>query len=111
MTPWRDPRTGLVVHKPLQRRTRLRNQSVKLARLRRTYAKLRESFLTDNPVCSRCESARATDLHHAAGRLGAALLRVEDFVALCRPCHEWAGQNPTAAIESGISKPRVGRSA
>ena len=59
----------------------MRRESVKLARLRRLYAKMRLDFLTENPWCA-IGGCEATEIHHRAGR-GA--VTAEDYRIALRP--------------------------
>lgn len=92
----------------LTRRTPLRTRSAKLARLQRVYSKMRVVFLTENPWCVRC-GGEGTEVHHAAGRVGADLLRVEMWRSACHDCHVWITEHPRESIEHGWSLPRIGR--
>lgn len=87
----------------------MRTRSPKRARQERLYRQLRDAFLADNPTCQRCQAAPSTDLHHARGRVGGDLLRVEDFRALCHRCHHHVTVSPADALAAGWSLPRVGR--
>ena len=74
------------------------------------YKVLRKKFLKDHP---RCECGRpgcnrkSTDVHHAAGRIGADFLDTEKWKALNRVCHVWAEENPVEAKRLGLSKNRL----
>lgn len=85
------------------------------------YRKLRDKFLADNPrcqgkhyvgVCSENFVGQAVhgcfnksvDLHHRAGRIGAKLTDVKDFVALCRKCHTRVHEHPTEARALNLLK-------
>lgn len=107
--PWISPTTGLTVYRPLQRRSRLKARSAKLASLQRTYTTLRRDYLETHPWCVRC-GGEASEIHHAAGRVGGDLLRVETWRSACAECHRYFGDNPVEAIERGWSLPRIGRS-
>ena len=73
----------------------------------RIYIKMRRDFLEHNPWCLRC-GGRAEEVHHKAGRLGALLLDDTKWAAMCHPCHVYATEHPSEAIERGWSLPRVG---
>jgi hypothetical protein len=88
----------------------VRAVSKKRAALMRVYSKRAAEFLAEHPRCARCPQ-RATEVHHMAGRIGARLLDESRWMALCRTCHRWATEHPAAAIELGVSLPRVGGAA
>ena len=85
----------------------MRRQSKKRAALIRIYLKRREIFLINNPWCIRC-GGTADQIHHKAGRVGAALLDESRWASACGPCHSHITENPREAIERGWSLPRIG---
>jgi hypothetical protein len=74
------------------------------------YSKKRMLFLIANPVCQAklvgC-TGEATDVHHAAGRVGDNYLNMSKWRALCRNCHTWVENNPEEAKELGLSENRL----
>ena len=56
-----------------------------------------------NKICLRCQSTESIDCHHPKGRVGDNLYY---FIFLCRPCHDWAHANPSAAKEDGYIEKR-----
>jgi hypothetical protein len=70
---------------------RMKTATKKRARQNSKYTKVKKKFLQQNPTCQAqlegCTGV-ATDLHHIGGRTGENLLKVEDFAALCRNCHD-----------------------
>lgn len=86
----------------------MRRVSPKRAAALRVYTRERVLFLIENPTCIRC-GHRATEVHHARGRIGAALLRTEDWRSVCHDCHVHITAHPAEALENGWSLPRVGR--
>lgn len=84
----------------------MRRRSVKRARQEREYNKLRDEFLEAHPACERCLH-RATEIHHAKGRVGLLLLAVEFWHGLCHDCHQHITEHPLWAIEQGWSLSRV----
>lgn len=86
--------------------------SKKRAKENRQYTPIKKKFLTDNPICqAQLESCTGTttDLHHAAGRTGKQLLKVDDFIAVCRSCHDKIEAEDKAARETGLKKTRLGK--
>jgi len=75
-----------------------------------TYGRLREAFLIVNPHCKaklqKC-TAKATDVHHKAGRIGENYLKIGTWLAVCRNCHRWITENSKEAIELGLSSSRL----
>jgi len=75
-----------------------------------TYGKLREAFLVVKPHCEaklqEC-TAKATDVHHKAGRTGDNYLKIGTWLAVCRSCHRWIENNPEAAKELNLSESRL----
>ena len=74
------------------------------------YSKLREAFLVVKPHCEaklqEC-TAKATDVHHKAGRTGDNYLKIGTWLAVCRSCHRWIENNPEAAKELNLSESRL----
>ena len=66
------------------------------------YLKLRERYLTENPLCmvkvNGC-SHGATDVHHtfAGANRDAFYLVQSTWKAVCRNCHDWIHTNPAEA--------------
>ena len=76
------------------------------------YSKKREVFLIINSTCEAkligCTHV-ATDIHHKAGRIGQLLLRLSNWLAVCRSCHRWIEENPNEAKELGLSESRLNK--
>lgn len=73
------------------------------------YLKLRERFLTENPICQVSVAGcmhGATDVHHTyAGSNREAFYLVQStFLATCRSCHLWIHSNPKEARILGYLK-------
>jgi tRNA(Ile2) C34 agmatinyltransferase TiaS len=68
------------------------------------YNQLKEVFLTENPKCKVCTKANAVDVHHIAGRLGKDLTDVNNFLPVCRKCHDWIHSNGKEARALGFRK-------
>lgn len=105
-----ERRTPLRAHTQIQRSTPVRQVSTRRAKENRAYSMLRREFLTTHPFCQVCSLA-ATDVHHRRGRVGADLLDVDHWSALCRECHRLVTERPAWAIDLGLSESRIGRRA
>lgn len=87
----------------------IRNVSKKRGVENRVYSDLRKQFLEGR----QCEAnlkgctGQATQVHHAAGRIGSRLVDVKKFVAVCASCHRFLEDNPAKARELGLSKSRL----
>lgn len=109
-----DPQTEPLDRAPL-RRTPLTRVSRKRARQLREYTRLRREFLEARPVCefpgefSEGCLGRAVEIHHRRGRVGADLVAVEHWSALCSACHKRVTERPAEAYELGLSERRIGR--
>lgn len=74
------------------------------------YRAIKELFLLKEPVCQACKFVRgakatplwADDVHHTRGKLGLLLFDVRFFKAVCRPCHNWIGDNIDLARKYGL---------
>lgn len=105
-------RTPLRASSSLLRRCSLNPVSPRRRREDARYSVLRRAFLRlddGGRVCELCDEARATDVHHARGRVGADLLDVDHWKALCRHCHQYVSERPAEAVRLGMSEPRTGR--
>ena len=73
------------------------------------YLKLRERFLTQNPICqisvAGCSNG-ATDVHHtyAGSNRDAFYLVQSTWKATCRNCHDWIHTHPSEARTLGWLK-------
>lgn len=85
----------------------MRARSRKRDALLCVYYKRRDEFLEANPRCVRCYRT-ATEVHHAAGRVGLLLIAVEHFRPLCHDCHRWVTEHPLLAKAAGLSVDRLG---
>jgi hypothetical protein len=65
------------------------------------YLKARKKFLAVNRKCKRCGNP-ATDVHHTHGRIGRLLCMEVFWIAACRQCHQWIGDNPSEARSEGL---------
>lgn len=67
--------------------------------------KLRVKMLDQMPMCQRCWSAFATDLHEVKTRArGGSILDEDNICVLCRSCHSWITENPAEAKAQGWLK-------
>ena len=73
------------------------------------YSKLRERFLTDNPLCmvkvNGCGHG-ATDVHHkfSGSDRDTYYLVQSTWLAVCRNCHDWIHKSPKEARALGYLK-------
>ena len=74
------------------------------------YRKVRDKFMKENPICEVCGNL-ATDLHHAAGRVGDLLTDIRYFKALCRHHHQFIELHPLEAKRMGLSVNRLDKTA
>lgn len=86
---------------------KIKPRSDKRAKQEREYSKLAKDYKIKNPICERCHLPPSTDVHHMKGRTGNLLTDENNFIALCRWCHDWAENHPTQAKAEGISKSRL----
>jgi len=83
--------------------------SAKRAKKDAEYSKLRQRYLTENPLCmikvNGCTNG-ATDVHHTyAGANREAFYLVQStWKAVCRNCHDFIHMNPKIAREMGWLK-------
>lgn len=74
------------------------------------YRIIRDQFMKEHPMCqaflSGC-TGRSGDLHHKAGKIGKLLTDVRYFMAVCRSCHNWIGQNHSEALKYGFVTTRT----
>jgi len=73
------------------------------------YSKLREIYLNTHPMCeaavSNC-SLNASEIHHIKGRNSNYLL-CNEWIAVCRNCHDWIELHPKEATEMGYRKSKI----
>lgn len=75
----------------------------------RKYSVQRKKFLEEHPACQFCTPLEtctkpSKDVHHKAGRVGWRLLYEADWMAICRPHHDWIHQHPGQARKLGMLK-------
>ncbi len=79
-------------------------------KLKTIYGHLRNAFMERHPYCqARIPGCKieATEIHHKAGRSGQALIDEENFLAVCRSCHDYIEGHPKEAKERGFSENRL----
>lgn len=81
----------------------MRARSNKMARKMDEYRALKAEYLRAFPTCQ-CGGCRnaSHEIHHSRGRVGTLLLDWRYWLALCRSCHRWAGDNPAKARAHGL---------
>ena len=78
---------------PLKRKTPLKRMSKKRRRESIEYSEKRNKFLKNHPVCEVCQKNKPSDVHHVEKR-GENYLRVDTWLATCRPCHDKIHREP-----------------
>jgi hypothetical protein len=97
---WSCHKSGDDIQKPTS--SEITRVSAKRAKKDAEYLKLRERYLTENPLCmvkvSGCMH-NATDVHHTfAGSNREAFYLVQStWLPVCRNCHDWIHNHPTEA--------------
>lgn len=85
--------------------------SKKRAKQKDTYLTVRAVYLKNNPYCQKCKDdgweIPATEIHHKAGRIEALLCDINNFLPVCRLCHQWIESNPVEAKKRNYSKNRL----
>lgn len=85
--------------------------SLKRKEEQREYSVERVKFLEEHEFCE--ASIRyicthmSSEIHHKKGRTGDLYLDKDNWLAVCRACHEWIELNPQKAKELGYSKSRL----
>ena len=68
------------------------------------YPAIKKAYLEKHPVCVACWCAPSFDVHHSRGRtIGSLLVDQRYFKALCRRCHDLAGNRVEWAREKGVT--------
>jgi hypothetical protein len=104
---WSCHKSGDTVQKPTN--SAIPRVSAKRAKKDAEYNKLRERYLTDNPLCmvkvNGCGHG-ATDVHHtyAGANRDAFYLIQSTWKAVCRNCHDWVHNHPEEARTMGWLK-------
>ena len=104
---WSCHKSGEVTQKPTS--SGIPRVSAKRAKKDAEYSKLRERYLSANPLCmvkvSGCMH-NATDIHHtyAGANRDAFYLVQSTWLPVCRACHNWVHEHPKEARELGYLK-------
>lgn len=89
----------------LRRKTPLRKRSKRMAAEMVRYNALRAGYLDIVPICEVCDRERSTEVHHVKplGR-GGERNNLDNFLAVCRGCHNKIHADPKWAEENGHLK-------
>lgn len=73
------------------------------------YSLVRAEYLYTHPYCEArlCRGARATEIHHLAGKIGDLLTDTDNMIGVCRDCHEWIHLNDAEARDMGLLLSRL----
>ena len=73
------------------------------------YRKVRDEFMANKTCEAKLKGCtiKATELHHAKGKIGELLTDKRYFKALCRNCHSFIEVHPEFAKENGFSLNRI----
>ena len=96
--------------KPTVVRKKIAARSPKKIKQDALYSSLRRKFLEENPMCQAhlpglC-LGQASEIHHRAGKIGSLYCDINNFLAICRPCHNYITIYSKEAIELGLSEKR-----
>lgn len=93
------------------RKQPLATRSLKRSKEERKYLKIRKEYLLANNLCQASLQAVcstfSTDVHHIAGRTGDLLNDINNWMAVCRGCHDWIENHPKESIEIGYRKSKI----
>jgi predicted nucleic acid-binding Zn ribbon protein len=91
--------------KPKKKVKLIAPMSKKLASRLVVYRIRRDAYMKTNTVCEcvGCASP-SNDLHHKAGRIGDNLINEENFMSVCRRCHNWIHEHPKESRELNYLK-------
>jgi cytochrome c553 len=104
---WSCHKSGDTEQKPTN--SAIPRVSAKRAKKDAEYSKLRQRYLTENPLCvikvNGCTNG-ATDVHHVFSGSDRDIyyLVQSTFLATCRSCHQWIHNNPEQARILGYLK-------
>lgn len=91
-----------------RKRSGIRPVSEKRRKQNAEYSRLRKLFLEDHPICQfqGCRQP-STECHHKRGREGRWLTDVTEFMAICRPHHDWIEVNREESFRLQYLKLRI----
>ena len=89
----------LVSNKKLKSKSVIKKVSKTGKERNKKYIVLAEQYLKRNPICERCNSEPASEIHHKNGRIGNNLYNY--FMAVSRCCHLYIHDNPAESYEKG----------
>lgn len=77
------------------------------------YRIVRDKYMKENPICQArlpiiCTNY-ASEIHHKGGKIGSMLTNVKYFLAVCRACHNWIGNNHASAMNLGLVVERLNK--
>jgi hypothetical protein len=88
-------------NKPMKR-SPLRPMSKKRQNALKEYGEVRKRYLEEHPVCEVCGMKPPAEIHHIHNRgTGGALSDTENFLAVCRYCHEQIHAKPQWSRDHG----------
>ena len=83
----------------------MRARSKKMSKIYVTRRKLVAEILEEHPICQRCQSRQATEVHEILSRArGGSILDKSNCAALCHQCHFWITTHPVQAKAEGWLK-------
>ena len=92
--------------KPIKKtQTVIKKISSNQSKRNQKYLKLREKYLKQEPVCEVCRLQKSSEIHHRKGRDGDNLFN--EFLAVCRDCHNKIENNPEWAKENNYTITRL----
>lgn len=120
------PRKPIIRKAPLKRsakpiaRTPLKRSMKKISKKSATqilrdkrYSPLAKKFKEENQECmariSPYCSGVTSDVHHPFGTIGELYFNVEDFIAVCRFCHDYIGSHHQEAVDKGLCGSRTNK--
>ena len=96
--------------KPVEKRTPINKKSDKQKKIDAAYSVLRKQFMKDHPLCmfKNCISI-STECHHIRGRGKDYMLDSREWMAVCKPHHDYIHANDKESRELGYLKSRLGK--
>lgn len=107
----RNKKSTPIKRTPLKKKVyQIKRRSDKRAKEERMYNNEAKRYKEENSLCAAMLEGCTTttdDIHHKTGRDNSRLLDKENWLPVCRNCHEWITKNSKQAIELGLSKRRI----